>query len=127
MRQIYSSPRLENVERVAQLLGEAGVETWISNGRSYKGRNRRNFSFRDHAQEPSAVWLVQPGDLSRATGILRELGLLTTTRDRSFVPTAGRLSTPDNRPRKAGTGMRVRLVLFAVLLSMALVTLYRMG
>ncbi|MCK7593849.1 hypothetical protein [Pseudomarimonas salicorniae] len=119
MRQIYASPRLENVERVAQLLGESGVETWISNGRSYKGRNRRNFSFRDHAQEPSAVWLVQPKDLSRATAILREAGLLTTTRDRNFVPSAGRLNHPDQRSRPASTAVRVRLVLLVVLGLMA--------
>lgn len=127
MRQIYSSPRLENVERVAELLGEVGIETWISNGRSYKGRNRRNFSFRDHAQQPSAVWLVKPSDLRQATSMMRELGLLTTTRDRNFVPSAGRLSAPDGRPRKLSTAMRVRVVMVLVLLGTALVTLYRMS
>lgn len=127
MRQVYSSPRLENVERVAQLLGEAGIETWISNGRSYKGRNRRNFSFREHAQEPSAVWLVQPGDVGRATRILREAGLIASTRDRNFVPSAGRLNAHGQQSAKpANTAMRVRLVLVCVLLAMALVSLYRM-
>jgi hypothetical protein len=126
MRQIYASPRLENVERVAEMLGAAGIETWISNGRSYKGRNRRNFSFRDHAQEPSAVWLVQPIDLSRATGILRDSGLLTTTRDRGFVPSAGRLSSVEQRGKPAGFGMRVRLVLLAVLALLAGVTAWQL-
>ena len=37
MRQVFSSPRLENVERVSQLLEEAGIETRITHGRSYKG------------------------------------------------------------------------------------------
>ena len=30
MRQLFTSPRLENVEAVAKLLNEAGIETWIS-------------------------------------------------------------------------------------------------
>lgn len=127
MRQVYSSPRLENVERVAELLGEAGIETWISNGRSYKGRNRRNFSFRDHAQEPAAVWLVQPGDTGRATALLREAGLIASTRDRSFVPSAGRLTPPGQRDKPSNPALRIRLVLFCVLLAMAMVTLYRMA
>jgi hypothetical protein len=126
MRQVYASPRLENVERVAQLLAEAGIETWISNGRSYKGRNRRNFSFRDHAQEPAAVWLVQPGDTGRATALLREAGLITTTRDRGFVPSAGRLNVPEQRPRPASSALRIRLVLLCVLLAMAMISVYRM-
>ena len=127
MRQVYSSPRLENVERVAALLGEAGIDTWISNGRSYKGRNRRNFSFRDNAQEPSAVWLVQPGDVGRATALLREAGLITTTRDRGFVPSAGRLHAPGHRDKPANSALRIRLVLFCVLLAMAMVMIYRMN
>lgn len=125
MRQIYSSPRLENVEAVARLLNEAGIETWISGGRSYKGKRRSNFSYREGAQEASGVWLVQSDDVSRATALLREAGLLQkTTRDSAFVPMAGRSQAPDARPGSR-LAMRVRLALLAVLAGLSLLTMLR--
>ncbi|HWI24375.1 MAG TPA: pathogenicity-like protein, partial [Lysobacter sp.] len=37
MRQVFSSPRLENVEGIAKFLEEHGIEVRITQGRSYKG------------------------------------------------------------------------------------------
>ena len=37
MRQIYTSPRNANIERVVQLMAENGIETSISNRRAYQG------------------------------------------------------------------------------------------
>ena len=45
MRQVFTSTRLENVEGVAKLLGEHGIETKITQGRSWKGNSRREFSY----------------------------------------------------------------------------------
>ncbi len=47
MREVYRSLRVEQGEVAATLLNEAGIETSIQNGRSYKGGRRRNFSFRE--------------------------------------------------------------------------------
>lgn len=82
MRQVFCSPRLENVERVAQLLNDAGVETRITHGRSYKGNHRAGFSYRDHTRkEPiPAVWIVKSEDQPKAREILRAAGLLDSTR-----------------------------------------------
>lgn len=82
MRQVFSSPRLENVERVAKLLRDAGIETRITHGRSYKGNLRGEFSYRDHARsEPiPAVWVVKSEDQPKAREILRSAGLLDSTR-----------------------------------------------
>lgn len=89
MRQVFSSHRLENVEGVARLLGEAGIDTKISQGRSWKGSSRREFSYsaRDHdpSQQP-AVWVLKPDDFKRAREILHEAGLLEGTRETSFLP-----------------------------------------
>lgn len=89
MRQVFSSHRLENVEGVARLLGEAGIDTKISQGRSWKGSSRREFSYsaRDHdpSQQP-AVWVLKPDDFKRAREILHEAGLLEGTRESSFLP-----------------------------------------
>ncbi|WP_133501515.1 hypothetical protein [Cognatilysobacter terrigena] len=81
MRQVFSSARLENVERVAQLLRDADIEVRITDGRSYKGGRRTTVSYRDkgEAQRP-AVWVVKSEDSGRAREILRDAGLLDSTR-----------------------------------------------
>ena len=82
MRQVFSSPRLENVERVAALLNDAGIETRITHARSYKGGLRGNFSYRDHVRTDPipAVWVVKSEDQPAAREILRNAGLLDSTR-----------------------------------------------
>ena len=82
MRQVFSSPRLENVERVAQLLEEAGISTRVTHGRSYRGGLRGNFSYRAGADDKPvpAVWVVVSEDQPRARALLREQGLLDSTR-----------------------------------------------
>ncbi|WP_052772878.1 hypothetical protein [Luteimonas sp. FCS-9] len=79
MRQVFSSARLENVERVADLLRAEGIEVQISNGRSYKGNRRGTFSYRDQAGGPRpAVWVTRSEDQPRARALLRDTGLLQT-------------------------------------------------
>ena len=81
MRQVFSSARLENVERVADMLREAGIEVRITDGRSYKGARRTTVSYRDTGQAARpAVWIVKSEDATRAREILREAGLLDSTR-----------------------------------------------
>ena len=82
MRQVFSSPRLENVERVAELLREQGIEVRVTNGRSYKGARRGTFSYRESANEdpPAAVWVVKSEDQPQARDILRDAGLLDSGR-----------------------------------------------
>ena len=84
MRQVFSSPRLENVEGVAELLREAGIEVRIPQARSYKGNRRSDFSYREDSGAKPAVWVVKSGDEVRAREILREAGLIAGTRRDSF-------------------------------------------
>ena len=87
MRQVFSSLRLENVESVAQLLRDAGIEVRITNGRSYKGAMRSRASYSDQNAPKPAVWVVHSEDHIRAREILRENGLLESTRPTdSFQP-----------------------------------------
>lgn len=91
MRQIFTSPRIENVERVAQLLREHGIETRITNGRSYRGGHRMAFSYREDAGKdaPPAVWVVKSEDQPQARQLLREIGLLDSARSpTSYLPTS---------------------------------------
>lgn len=90
MRQVFTSPRLENVERVAELLKEHGVDARITNGRSYRGNRRGNFSYRESANEgpQPAVWVVKSEDQPKARELLRAIGLLDSGRSpTSYLPT----------------------------------------
>src|SRR5690606_19375681 len=64
------------------LLRNEGIEVKITQRRAYKGGLRGNFSYRDDARtEPMpAVWVVRSEDQPRARAMLRELGLLDSTR-----------------------------------------------
>jgi len=103
MRQVFSSPRLENVERVAALLREAGIEVQILNGRSYKGNRRSNFSYREDAGGPRpAVWVTRSDEQPRARELLREAGLLQSQPSaRSYLQQADVVFAPAaEAPRK---------------------------
>lgn len=120
MRQVFSSPRLENVERVAQLLQDAGIETRITHGRSYKGTRRGDFSYRDHTREGPmpAVWIVNSEDQVRGREILREAGLIDTTRggSDSFLPASMHRREQERKDDAAARrGFRIKLGLLAVI------------
>ncbi len=80
MRKVFSSHRLENVEGVAQLLRDAGIEIQISDGRSYKGNRRGTFSYSDRSAPKPSVWVVRSEQQMAARELLREAGLLDSTR-----------------------------------------------
>lgn len=89
MRQVFTSVRLENVEAVERLLNEAGIQTKLSQGRSWKGNSRREFSYSNKNHDPSqqpAVWVIRPDDFKQAREILHAAGLLDTSRESAYVP-----------------------------------------
>jgi hypothetical protein len=124
MRQIFTSPRLENVERVAGMLNEAGIETWISQARSYKGQRRSTFSYKDSGfgSDQPGVWIVKAEDLTRAREIMRDAGLLESTRTDSYqrLPDSPRNQADPNRVAK-----RVRLTLLFLVAATAVFSLLR--
>lgn len=126
MRQIFTSPRLETVEGVAQLLNEHGIETYISGDRSYKGNRRGTFSYaRAGKGEPQpAVWIVQAADQTRARQLLREAGLIESSRPDSFLAQPPNYAASRSRERSPWA-MRLRLLLLAVVAGMTLLVLAR--
>ncbi len=89
MRQVFTSVRLENVERVEKMLNDAGIATKINQGRSWKGVSRREFSYSNRNHDPSqqpSLWVISPGDFKKAREILHDGGLLEATRDASYLP-----------------------------------------
>jgi hypothetical protein len=97
MRQVFTSARLENVEHVAKLLEDAGIEVRVTNGRSYKGAIRGNFTYRDEGGQKPAVWIVKSEDQPRARSMLREAGLMDSSRNapESYLAMSFRGTNPD--------------------------------
>jgi hypothetical protein len=123
MRQVFSSPRLENAEAVADLLRAEDIEVRITNGRGYRSGIRGNFSYRDNSQAgpPPAVWVLRADQQPRARELLRDAGLLQSGRspDDSFLPPNlqfGRdnISVVEKRQRS-----RLRYILLAAIAAMA--------
>lgn len=115
MRQVFSSLRLENVEAVAQLLRDAGIEVRITNGRSYKGKMRTRASYSDQEAKTPAVWVVHSEDNIRAREVLRDNGLLESTRPtESFQPLSFRQeeAVQEKSPARKRT-FRLKMTLLA--------------
>lgn len=109
MRQIFTSQRLETVEGVARMLEDAGIDTYISQPRSYRGKRRGQFSYSEPvptSQQP-AVWVRKAEDQPRARELLREAGLLATTRTSySGLPTPATEALPSRFDAAEGGGRR---------------------
>lgn len=116
MRQVFSSARLENVERVAELLREAGIEVRITDGRSYKGGRRSTVSYGEQGRDAArpAVWVVKSDDRIRARDILREAGLLESTRP-GDGPKLSFRSDFDEAPGKTPAQRRMTRIKFALI------------
>lgn len=130
MRQIFTSPRLENVEGVARLLNEHGIETYISSGRGYQGSRRSRYSYsalaRGQGGPQAAVWIVHSEDQTRARQILRDAKLIESSRP-TYVPEAY-AGPAEAAPagRRANWPLRIRLILLGIVGLMALVMIFRM-
>ena len=128
MRQIFSSPRLENVEGVEKLLNDAGIETKLSAGRSYKQFSRREFSYvpsqQDAAAQQPSLWVVKSDDYKRAREMLHAAGLLDEAKTSSYVPeTLQFKAAPPPARNRIG---RLRLALLFAVGAMAFWTITRM-
>lgn len=121
MRKVFESHRIENVEAVAALLGEHGIDTRIRGGRGWRGAIRGNFSYRDQAQqrEQPSLWVVDSNDQTRARQLLREAGLLPDPREArasSYLPQTVHGSAAPAHARPRGLGKHLRIVLIAMVL-----------
>ena len=131
MRQVFTSVRLENVERVEQMLNDAGIATKINQGRSWKGVSRREFSYsnknHDPGQQPS-LWVVKSEDFKAAREILHGAGLLESTRDASYLPEHLKFDTSRTAdPRAKMSRLRMALLFIVAVVAAALVMRTALG
>jgi len=82
MRHIYSSPRIENVERLVAVMAEHGIATRVTNRRAYDSKSYKQFSYaRPGASENwPAVWVTHASDHTRARKLMRDIGIEPVTR-----------------------------------------------
>ena len=130
MRQVFTSSRLENVEGVAELLREAGVQIKVTDARSYKKVSRREFSYVPTQQERQsaqpAVWVLNSDDYKRARELLAEGGLLDEARTgASYLPEPLQCQDKAAAPASSRIG-RMRLALLFIAGALVFWTILRM-
>lgn len=124
MRQVYASPRNENVDRVEALLNASGIATRVVN-RDKLNRDRfQRFSYRDAGSSKHwpAVQIVSAEDLPRARQLLRAAGLMTSTRP-DAEPPIPRWEAPGNTPDRTAGNVR-RAAVIAVLGALVLLAFF---
>ena len=114
MRQIYTSPRQANIDRVVQLMAENGIETTISNRRAYQGADWKRFSYTARGDRDAwpQVWVVKSDDQTRARQVLRDAGLEPATRFADELAAARGVGSTEQHKR---VSFRVKLVVFALI------------
>ena len=115
MRQVFTSLRVETVEGVARLLQDAGIEVHIANGRSYHSKRGSQFSFVEPMsvkQQPS-LWVKKAEDQPRARELLREAGLLASTRPGQGDPLLFAPTPTTDEPKKRALAWPPTMLLYA--------------
>lgn len=115
MRQIYTSPRAENVDRVVDLLNKAGIETTLTNRIGWKGGQWKRFSYSSGGNERDSwpqVWVVNSNDQTEARQILRDVGLEPAVRFADEL--AMSRSVPDVARARAEASKRFKLIILAL-------------
>ena len=113
MRQIYTSPRNANIERVVALMAENGIQTSISNRRNYQGSDWKRFSYTAPGERDSwpQVWVVRSEDQTKARQVLRDAGLEPATR---FADELAAARSAGDTTQHRRVSIRIMLVVFAL-------------
>jgi hypothetical protein len=115
MRQLYTSPRSENIDRVAALLADNGIACTIENRSNYRKPSYQRFSYSQRSENRdnwAQVWVTRADDYTRARALLKELGIEPVVRHGEELALA-RNATPEMKRQGVATRMR-RIVMLAV-------------
>lgn len=118
MRVIYTTPRLENAERIADLLRQGEIEVRVLFGPHFKRNTWRGANYRQ-AEDPGnwpKVMVVDNADLAKARALLREAGVLGLSsldqdrrvRDPDAAESPAPTSPRDYQARRAANPSRPR-------------------
>jgi hypothetical protein len=124
MRQIYTSPRPENIDRVVALMAERGIETTVTNRSNYNRPTWQRFSYSRYEESRDSwaqVWVTRADDYTEARALLRGIGIEPVVRHADELEA---VRHPSLLTRRQHTVARVRrIVLLAVLAAFAMVVL----
>lgn len=125
VRVIYSTPRLDNAERVASLLEADGVATRLLYGPHFRRNTWRgaNYSQPSNPGNWPRVLVLNNGDLPKARAVLRQAGLMAPAgfdRDEDAPEPAPIIqSRQDDSGRPRILASRIRVALIVILLLVA--------
>lgn len=125
MRQIYTSPRQDNIDRVVALLTEQGIETTVTNRSSWNRPTYQRFSYSQRNNDRDAwpqVWVKSADDFPKARGLLKDIGIEPVVR---FQEELRMHRQPDYRPSAQRTASRVRLMVLAIVAGVMLVVVLK--
>jgi broad specificity phosphatase PhoE len=128
MRQLYTSPRQENIDRVTALLKEKGIECTIVNRSTWNKPTYQRFSYSQRQEERDSwaqVWVNKADDYTEARTVLKELGIEPVVRHGEELALA-RNPSPDLRRKSVATRAR-RIVMLAVAGAFVVLMLRYMG
>ncbi len=133
MQVIYSTPRLDNAERVAALLDEATIPNRVLYGPHHKKMPSWRATNYRQASDPGSwprVMVLNNGDLPQARQVLRDAGLLPPAAfERGGEAASNRAYVPKPVDPPAGrswiTPGRIRTVLVLTILVLALLQFAR--
>jgi hypothetical protein len=119
MRQIYTSPRMENIERVVALMAQNGIQTTIGNRRAYQRDEWKRFSYTAKGDRDSwpQISVVRSEDQTKARQVLRDAGLEPATR---FADELAASRTAGDTSAHKRTSMRIKLVVLALIVGVAM-------
>jgi hypothetical protein len=115
MRQFYTSPRPENIDRVVALLAERGIKTTVTNRSNWNRPGYQRFSYsrqRENRAGWPQVWVDHAEDYAQARTVLREIGIEPLVRHAEELALA-RNPSPELRRRTVAVRVR-RILLLAV-------------
>lgn len=121
MRRIYTSPRIENVERLVAVMAEHGIATKVTNRRAYDSKSYSRFSYArpGHSDNWPAVWVKHAGDHTRARQLMREIGIEPVTRYAEELAAYRWQKNGVRSPARTAARMRT-LLLVAVAIAVAI-------
>ncbi len=128
MRQLYTSPRQDNIDRLVALLNEHGIETTVTNRSNWNRPTWQRFSYSERQDSREAwpqVWINRADDYTQARALLRELGIEPVVRHAEELA-AEREPTALQR-RRSVVGRIRRVVLLAVAGVLMVMTLRYIG
>ncbi len=128
MRQIFTSPRPENVDRVVALMAEHGIATAVQNRLRYDRSTWKRHSYlqrHERRDDWDQVWIRHPDDYTRARELMLGIGIEPLVTHGEELA-ASRSTSPVTRREHVASRAR-RIALLVVLAACGMLMLRYMG